>query len=1682
MVTPTIPIWAKPTAAKPPTFPVWGKPSVPDTIQVAQQAAQRVEEVGIPLEGIEIEEGIRVMSDYSVVSNNQIIGSIDPATGSFIEREPTWWEKIGNIVKWLPPNISTTLMKDYGFAAIEKVDLPFMIQEQAKTVLNKEQAGRDLSKTEQVFLNLYEKEVGDPPDFSEQLARLHPAAPFALTWAGAKLDPSEELKKTYYESVGIGTTLLQGLTAPLSIALFTAGGLGGATAMESRLAQIAARGGRAGRLAQVGRIAAAPIAGYEWAAGKLISTTVGGAYRVVMRSVLKRQLHSWASTSGVEIPKATEDAFIKTALANLKPSFMTKEAIRTLFNPVKGGYTVTQAGTKAAEQAAANAVRTSPLLLGRAGLPAVKPPVTGVVPSVTGVAPTVTGVVPAGIEFRPITTPVGKGYEIIQNGGLVGEISYTTEFPGIDGIVIDRIDIVETAQRQGLATQAIQRVLGEAEASGVPLYTGMLEPDGVKLFNALEKRGLIKLTRAKQTMLGSVVTRGEAAAPTVTGAGTATSRITYPQGRRTTFVTVSDKGKVTASIEYYDVPDIKGIAIDMIHTEPGALRKGYATRALNEVLADTESRGLTLYSGAVTADGMKFFKGLERKGLITLESAIEEGQTFVVRRAVKPTAAAVEITASEKQLRQSIMATVKTKGLSESKYRALFKKVGKTRNLTEMGVDKLQAVLDAVREARPIKIKGKNVITAKTENAIQALKDILIAEKKLTPEMYENLKKYSDLPTDKYESRELFITERQARNLIRQMNVEAEVGITEWDVRVAEGLANKPELKTSIDNLTSRIVRENKPKPKKGIAIPFKKTAAEISEFPNDVGLSGTMSILRALRRFQEQLGGREVTRIYENAEMMVEQRRLNEIILANTVNAMKMQAPQLATMIRDKEAMARIQQWLDADLKITDIAKPDLAPAELEVAQLFRARYDQWKNAVRLERFKDAYYHYGGRAKEVVADLIKHGTEGTSDVAIPDAPLKDIKEAIGIYETQGEAALKTYLDAKDWGVLKSGYSFSQILHPKLRMYRGVSVKATTTSLHQRKGLDFLRDERTAWERLIAYERQMIGLNLQPYYRKMDTEFRKAMESGRLSPEGGRDAANKISLFMREVKGYPIESPVVALLLRIGGWSFGTLSKVPWMSLRNIHQNAAFGVDKSEIVKAIITKGFFRNPLTKRGRLDYTDALVHQYKGVTQEQMLMGYMGRTPLENLIRKSDYYHLSDKLNRYLCMAGQGEKAEVALRQYLKDRNAEKFLENSSANELSATEQIRILEYLALETYDYGGVLESVSGGEAAIRDIASKITTLIHFNYVRYLRSAMEMGETGRIIGSLVAFPRSVVERYVDIFSRTKRLGGADRKRAIHSLIAMVVGSAIASAMLSQITGKERDAYNPLLVFQWQVGGLAIGATQELMELYRLISNLTFAEEEGQKKFYMDELVTLIPRLGDMFIPFYAPTMNLLESLTESRYLDRKQLRQIREVFDENYELNEEYYKIERDWLERVQHGLFGTRTPDPSDLESALKDLEGLEDNLGGANQDGDIYTTSQLGSDVDSAIYGLDPSEIITENGFSDLVLQRLEYQAMREIYFDVNADKRYDYREANPEVDANLFFWSYVTTLQSDTAKQLVQQMIRQFGIPASSIRGYENVFGTEGGIPVWGGETQEPTIPTETPDGTPTIPVWGK
>ena len=155
--------------------------------------------------------------------------------------------------------------------------------------------------------------------------------------------------------------------------------------------------------------------------------------------------------------------------------------------------------------------------------------------------------------------------------------------------------------------------------------------------------------------------------------------------------------------------------------------------------------------------------------------------------------------------------------------------------------------------------------------------------------------------------------------------------------------------------------------------------------------------------------------------------------------------------------------------------------------------------------------------------------------------------------------------------------------------------------------------------------------------------------------------------------------------------------------------------------------------------------------------------------------------------------------------------------------------------------------------------------------------------------------------------------------------------------------------------------------------------------------------------------------------------------------------------------------------DTAEFENARQKAEEagrLEEWSAKYTEEDYLYTTNNLGTDIGRAINNLDPSEITIENGFSELVLEYMEYQTLYEEYKWVPAgDPRYEYRENNPETDAQLFFWGYVTTLQSDTAKGLVTQMINRYGIPTLSIRGYESAFEITTSTRPWSGLTQTPS-----------------
>lgn len=128
------------------------------------------------------------------------------------------------------------------------------------------------------------------------------------------------------------------------------------------------------------------------------------------------------------------------------------------------------------------------------------------------------------------------------------------------------------------------------------------------------------------------------------------------------------------------------------------------------------------------------------------------------------------LTPQEKKLRQRIWATAKGKSLSAPQARQIFKLSGGSRELTKLDLLKLQKVLSAVTKARPVTIRGKKVISPKTEALIQDTRGSLIEQGYLSEDVYRDILSQHKLKGDKYADAANFITESEGRGIIKAMN------------------------------------------------------------------------------------------------------------------------------------------------------------------------------------------------------------------------------------------------------------------------------------------------------------------------------------------------------------------------------------------------------------------------------------------------------------------------------------------------------------------------------------------------------------------------------------------------------------------------------------------------------------------------------------------------------------------------------------------------------------------------------------------------------------------------------------------------------------------------------------------------------------------------------------------------
>ncbi|KKM99589.1 hypothetical protein LCGC14_1146400, partial [marine sediment metagenome] len=133
--------------------------------------------------------------------------------------------------------------------------------------------------------------------------------------------------------------------------------------------------------------------------------------------------------------------------------------------------------------------------------PEVKPPVAP-----EGIpAPTV-----PRIELRPMEAKPGEGFEIVVNDNVVGELDFrSTESLGVVGNMLVDIEVFPEMKRKGIATQALDEVMIRSEKQKRPLYSGLLKPEGEAWLKGLEERGVIKLTKQDQKLLGYLISHPE---------------------------------------------------------------------------------------------------------------------------------------------------------------------------------------------------------------------------------------------------------------------------------------------------------------------------------------------------------------------------------------------------------------------------------------------------------------------------------------------------------------------------------------------------------------------------------------------------------------------------------------------------------------------------------------------------------------------------------------------------------------------------------------------------------------------------------------------------------------------------------------------------------------------------------------------------------------------------------------------------------------------------------------------------------------------------------------------------------------------------------------------------------------------------------------------------------------------
>ena len=779
---------------------------------------------------------------------------------------------------------------------------------------------------------------------------------------------------------------------------------------------------------------------------------------------------------------------------------------------------------------------------------------------------------------------------------------------------------------------------------------------------------------------------------------------------------------------------------------------------------------------------------------------------------------------------------------------------------------------------------------------------------------------------------------------------------------------------------------------------------------------------------------------------------------------------------INSKEAQARIQASLEADYAGT--TAPELTKNELELKNVVSARTKTFEPYARIIKFR---FYYSPNVDKMM--------KAFPDVTDP----AELETAIKLYRTfvmnkkllekvsfEGRPSLEQQVDAqwlsfveymngRDWGLIKNGFSPRMAINPSL--IEGIpdlplTAKRGRGRLMNRKSIEPPKNVVPLLKALYLYERQMLSLwYMADVWEAFDGILHLAWD--KLADPNA--FYTTLTSYKHTVEGYPGDDNIMLDIMgRVRTTSAVTVfNTMPYLPVRNLHQGGAFHFERLEYLKAQFGAKFPDANMEDIHNIA-CETLMNEFKGIKMDFLWEGgkfiWTGApkglvkpfTAAAELAERSDAYALSDFIIRNASAKGYGLKAYRASQNFLKDGNKDKWIQDSGAMNLRRLERSQALFLLLQNKVDLiiPG-LRNLKGTEAATIYLEDHETAFTHFLYHRNERAVIEMGDIGKLTWELATFQRQYTQRmYQQLEAFAEAMAEKDWKKAkvpFKNIINILFFGSVASSMVSWETGRRKRApYGLFDVLNWELGGFAIGVTQDISycanQMLIGINPDTSPEEKIQAKM---NSITRLTQLGDTMLPWYCTALNTISAgadLDPDSRIDREWIKSMREWIDENY-TKEELEKGEATLAEQFQRAAFGGTPVEPDLYEETLDRLNTFEDQLGCLTDVGQLYTTKEFGNGINAARMkavtpdkGLPDMYFTAEHGFSPLVTDYFTYVKEWDALQRITPRAREEYiQEQGAEFDAWLLFWGKRNNPSQNTAAknwQAFQIMERSFEI----------------------------------------------